>query len=194
MHPYFPFLMHSCFPKIEHICFLVTSCSNTVINQKESGLITKVELKGCFQLPQHEDAFIINDDSMLYYLIDVKLVNTSDRSIEFITYSCTSVGNIVLDNKLFRICVNRCSGNAPMLLVLRPKQEFYLPIILQTNIRDTIDRIKVGWIYIGRDNESISTSGYMPKLLTRKRINLEDVIWSEPLCLNSSGGIPFTIR
>lgn len=169
------------------------SCHWGVSKQKDTGLIVRTELRGCFELPQYDDPSIIND-SILFFLVDVKLINTSNQSIEFITYSCTSAGNIVLDNKVIRISVNRCSGNGPMLIELEPKQEFSLPVILQAHRGNSFTKIKIGWVFIDGDTKLIKSFSDISNLLIRKRERLQDVIWSEPLYLHASGGTPFELR
>ena len=169
------------------------SCSNTVTKQKVPGLIVKTELKGCYRLPQFEGSFLINGDSIIYFLVDFKIINKSEQSIEFITYSCTSVENIVVNNKSVRLLANRCSGNGPMLVELKPMQSFSLPIIIQTNIKNAFTNIIDGWIYIDKVSESIYSFHDIYKLLTKKKANLEDVIWSDSLYLDASGGKPFEV-
>jgi len=103
--------------------FSIMSCQSGVSKQKDTGIIVKAELRGCFELPQHDDPSIISD-SILFYLIDVKLTNTSNESIGFITYTCSSANNIILDNKAIRVSINRCSGNGPMPIELKPHKNY----------------------------------------------------------------------
>lgn len=177
------------------IIYLISllSCQSGVSKQKEIGIIARTELRGCFELPQHDDSSIIND-SILFFLIDVMLINTSNESIEFITYTCSSSGNIVLDNKAIRVSINRCSGNGPMPVELKPNQELSIPVILQAQKKDSFTKIRIGWVFIESDSKVIKSFSDISSLLLRKRERQEDVIWSEPLYLSASGGTPFELR
>jgi hypothetical protein len=170
------------------------SCNCVIEKQSEAGLKVKPELRGCFRLARNEDPSLVNNDSIIYFLVDIKLINMSDRLIKFVTYTCTSVGNIVLDNRQIRVCVNDCSGNGPTIIVLKPKQEFSLPVLLQTNIKNAYSKIRVGWIFLDPNSERIKSFYSISKLLTDRRENLKNVIWSDQVFLGGTGGIPYEIH
>jgi hypothetical protein len=170
------------------------SCGSEMHEQKDFGLIAKAELKGCFNLPQNLDPLVNTVDSLLFFLVDVKLINPTDHPIGFITYTCTSSGNIVVDSRAVMVCANRCSGNGPMPIELKPNQEISLPVIIQTNKVNSNMKIKLGWVYIDKDSKLIRSFSDISKLLNKKRERLEDVIWSEPIYLESSSGKPLEIR
>jgi hypothetical protein len=70
-----------------------------------------------------------------------------------------------------------------------PHQEFSLPIILQADNKN-IYNVKIGWIFL--DPKKIDPA--TPGLLGGSNLQPEDILWSELLNLDPSGGETYQIK
>lgn len=164
-------------------------CSQKV----DTLMVVNAQVRGCYNLPQNEKPIYGNSDSLLFFIVDVKVINTSNQPVSFFTYSCSIGENLILDNKLISLCASRCSGNGPIKLELKSKQTLSIPIILQVPRKISLLKAKIGWIYIDKTVENITFSDYY-KLIQNKKKILQDVIWSNIFNLDFSGGKPYDIN
>jgi hypothetical protein len=168
--------------------FFVSSVEE--INQNESNkLVLKAIYRGNYSLPT--DKFSNKSDSIYYFLIDVKLINNTNKLVEFITFSCTPIGNIVLKSNTFNICPNNCINNGYFPVKLKTGQEFSIPVILEASKKNADNCIKIGWALLTEDNTK-SVDNYLEVLLKAKT-KYENVIWSNEICLDRVGGNPIEI-
>jgi len=156
----------------------------------EPGIYFKAILRGSFNLPEI-DAYNSENDSIYYFLVEAKLINSTNSSFEFLTYTCTTVGNIVVENKNIAPCVNNCSGNSLITIKLKPKQEFSLTVILKTFKANTYENVKIGWLLL---NQNMVSHDDYRKVLEINREKLVNVIWSNPIYLDESISLPYEIR
>jgi hypothetical protein len=168
--------------------FLIPLHNNSTTSQvKEPGLIFNAVLKGTYNFPEHT-----GNDSLYYFLIEVKLTNNLDSSILFLAYDCATAGNIVVDNNNINTCYNMCAGNSLSTFKLNPSQEFSLLIILKTKREYVFSKIKLGWIWLTYEN-TISSDNYL-QVFEKSKKNLENILWSNPLQLSMSDGIPWVVK
>ncbi len=172
----------------------VLACNNLSKTGKNSSLIIKKDSSLILQVIQRAGAFNNfnnKNDSNDYFFIELNLVNNTDSIFEFITYSCSSYTNVLIDSKQVDLVYPYCSANKPKVINLMPKQIFFLPIILlrNRNIELPYDMIKFGFILprpiIGRD---------LDDQFRESRQNLENVIWSDPIGLSIMTDSPYEIR
>jgi hypothetical protein len=134
----------------------------------------------------------VSQDSLDYFLIDVNLLNNSDDSLYFLTYNNTPIGNIILDSKQFKICLNSFLNNAPIGIELKPGKEFSIPLILETHRRNANANIKIGWALL--TPKIVGKMDNYFNLIEEARTKYKNVIWSDPLYLNELGGKPIELR
>ncbi len=159
------------------------------VNQKkEADLGIKATFRGYYSFPEN----YYSKDSMYYFLIEVKLINNTCDSIEFLTNSCTPVGNVVLESKNFKIYVNNCINNRNIPITLKPGQEFSIPLLLVANKKNANCYIKIGWALLTKDNTK-SIDNYL-KVLEKAKTKYENVIWSNQIYLDKAGGQPIDIK
>ena len=127
------------------IIFAVFLKCNADNNPK--GLVFKATLKGWYYLPQNSRLDSIND-STDYFLVEVKLINIIDRPVQFLGFTCTSVGNVILDSQKVKTVVNNCVNNSLTMIELQPKQEYSLTIILEGKHEKKDISLRIGWIFI----------------------------------------------
>jgi len=128
-----------------------------------------------------------------YLHINTRLVNDSDTTVEFVAYTCMTIANIVWDKEYIEPEVFACSGNYPIVLNLKPKHEFVMPIVLKCP-HDRMkypDSLKIGIILISP--KEVNDFPDFSSLLLNCRENFKNVLWSKPLCINSPSG-PYEIR
>jgi hypothetical protein len=173
------------------LIFSVPCIEKKCHHNSEPNLEFKAELKGSYKLPQIENAFPNDNESIIYYMIEVKLINRSDSIINFITYSCSVIGNIALSSNDVKKCYNRCSGNSPMIIHLKPTQEFSMPIILQSTKSNSNSYINIGWIFL---DAKILPDIDLKQTLSNPVNMIQNIIWCNSIYLDSSGGKPFEIN
>lgn len=158
---------------------ILTNCISNNISEP----FLRITLRGVYNL--HENKLDVND-SLLYFLIDLDIINESDKSCDFITYNCASGANVVIDSKNLKVCANNCGSNSIQPIRLKQNGKFTLSIILVGNRYDTDRNFTLGWI---------TTMNYdnFKKATEEGRMDLVDVIWSKPIQLHISGGQIFTI-
>ncbi|MGA1977988.1 MAG: hypothetical protein ABSG89_09060 [Bacteroidales bacterium] len=125
-----------------------------------------------------------------YYLIDVKIINNSDSTIEFWATTCTTGATVVADTKELFNCINSCTKNGFKIIRLKPKQEFSLPVIFRSE-KEIDFKVKIGFIYLNPKN--INASAYFDELFKCRR-TLENVIWSVPIGIGLGYNQPYEIR
>jgi hypothetical protein len=127
---------------------------------------------------------------VFYYLVEIKLKNTTRSSVEFLSFSCTSEDFFVLNNDCVKTCHPNCSGNSITVINLKPKQIYTLSIILQAENEDAVCDLKIGFIYI----ETRIEPHFVYDELIKKRKNLENILWSDQIYLHPTVGIPYEIK
>jgi hypothetical protein len=163
--------------------------NNKDVNQKKgTELGIKATLRGCYSFSENYNS----TDSMYYFLIEVKLINNTYDQIEFLTHSCTPVGNLVLESENYKICVNNCRNNQNIPIKLKPGQEFSIPLLLKANKRNANCYIKIGWALLTKENTK-SIDNYL-KVLEKAKTKYENVIWSNQFYLDTAGGQPIDIK
>jgi hypothetical protein len=171
---------------IAFICFLFPFNIEKSNIKESPDLDLKAILRGRYNLCNNT-----GPDNYYYYLVEVKLINNADSSIKFLTYDCSTAGNIVVDNKYIEVCAKNCGGNSKTVITLKSKQEFSISIILKTKQGNNLSQIKIGLILLSPNRENFSN---FPRLLDSCRISLKNVLWSKPFSLSMYGGSTFEIR
>lgn len=155
---------------------------------ENQGIILKSTLRSTYEILGDKNG----NEITYYFLIEVKLVNNSNSSLEFLTQMCTTGANIVIDSKDINLFVNNCSNNSITKITLNPKQEFSVIEKFYSKEKDLPDKIKIGWIMFPTKKDFYSQNFY--EVLNMYKKSLENVIWSEPLELHYAGGKTFDIK
>lgn len=184
--------------KIEYILFIVISlifikCKNESNQTEESGIVLKTVLKGSYSLPQVENVLQYQKDSIYYFLVEIKLINKTNYSREFITHSCSAGGNVVVDNKEISICINDCSMNVTEIIKLLPDKEFSLPVILQIKKESKVvdNKIRLGFLFLNPNDIDFKKSA---DIFIQSLDKLQNIVWSAPIILSSSISQPYEIK
>jgi hypothetical protein len=164
-------------------------CINSALCQeKENELSFKAIFKGGYSNFHREN------DSNYYYLVDLLLINNTDSICDFMTYSCASLINVVIDHKEYDFLFHNCASNFAKRVLLKPKQEFILPVILFRNKHSDLsnDQLKFGFILLTSRN-TLSQEESVIQLLLRMRERHENIIWSTPITMETTSFLPFEI-
>lgn len=156
----------------------------------ESGLVLKADYRGYYNFPP---VYLSGKyDSTYYFLFDAKLINNTASLVEFLTFSCTPMHNIVLNSKNYRLCQNNCINNQFFSVKLNPGQEFSIPVIIEAKKKHLGNCFKIGWVFLTKDNTK--NVDYYFEVLKRAATKYENVIWSNEVCFDELGGHPIEIR
>jgi len=167
--------------------FLISGNCEEEKTKAKNDLTLSAVVKGIYNLPEHT-----GKDSIFYILVTVKLTNNTNSNIEFLAYSCAVGKNIVIDTKNIETCANNCGGNFLSSINLNKKQSFNLPVILKMTRENFNRQIKIGWILLTKENTGSVDNHF--SIFEKNRANLENVIWSDPVLIPSSGGQPYVIE
>jgi hypothetical protein len=115
-----------------------------------------------------------------YYNIELSLHNKTQKTCEFLTYNCTPMGNLLIDSKKYKVCAPICTGNTIMPIKLKADQTFCIKVLIQTDVQEFNDSIRVGWIYLNYDNTK-DVDDFHKKLGQAHSKNTDYVIWSKKL-------------
>ena len=163
---------------------IALSFCNIKFSIPTSSLSLNAVLKGVFDFPKVSTG-------NRYYLIELKIKNTSTTQIEFLTHSCTPGENLVFDSSNIIPVINTCVSNRLRPVILKPNQEFSVVSII-TSSSSFPEALKVGWIFLNRENTKSSDEYF--NTLFKSREKGENILWSSPLKLGDWGGEPYEIR
>jgi hypothetical protein len=127
-------------------------------------------------------------------LVEIRIINNSKNPIEFLTYSCTTGYNIVVDNKNITAYENVCSPNRIIPVLLNPRQEFIFPVLLKAKEQlPYYQPIRIGWIFLTKNNTG-SPENLMKEMIKSSKY-LKNVLWSEnPIFFDDSKSKTFEIK
>lgn len=158
-------------------------------NNNRSEIVVKATYKGEYYSCYY-DSIKCSSCRTIRYLIDVKLINNSNAPIEFWILRCSPSMNIVVDTIGITNCVNFCISDSQININLKPKQEFSIPVILETEKR--IDKeIKIGFIYL--NSKKVNYSQFHMSL-NEAIDDFENVLWSHPIKFGIRDEHPFEIK
>ena len=169
---------------------LVTCVYNSNCQNKNNALVLKTTLRGSYLFEcinhSHEGC-----DSLIYYLIDVKLINNSKKKIEFLTYYNTPISNVILTSDEFKFVGNHYINNGLFSIELNRGKEFSFPLFLVAN-RNIDKKIIIGWAYLTYEN-TVSRDNY-ENVLEKARTEYKNVIWSDSIYLDERVAKPIEVR
>lgn len=163
-----------------------TQVSRCQIKNSEIALIAVC--RGSYKLNE-TDAEITKK---YFFLIEISLENHSKKSIEFLTFNCTPINNIIIDSKSLKICPNNCIQNTYFPVKLNPGQTFSIPVILRSGLEDADNEIRIGWAYLTEENTG-NVDNYF-NVLEEAHTSFKNVIWSNELRLDTLYGHPILIK
>jgi len=176
------------------LCF---SCNNNIEKEKDPTKIVKKEEK--LFVEANLIASYINytnpRDRNLYYLVDIKLINNSNKDCDFYTLICGALVNIVTDSKQLSFLYHNCSANQASLIKLHPKQEYSVSTILVRNkyISNFNHNVRFGFI-LNKPKTGPITNHEIVTDLKSLREKMENVIWSDPVILTATNYNSYEIR
>ena len=179
------------------IILLFTILSNILSNHNmhhktlERGLVVKSTLIGYYD-PSEIPLVRSLVDSSCCFLIEVKLINYSNDTIEFITYTCLPGRMVVLDSKDFKLWLNICIDNNNFPMKLKPGQEYSFPILLVSNKSNDNRFVRIGWIYLNSQN-TLDIDDFFDQVQIA-RTNQTHVVWSNQVYLAPSSGIRSIVK
>lgn len=134
-------------------------------------------------------------DRNIYYLVDIKLINTLNKDCEFYTLTCGALVNIVTDSKQLKFLYHNCSFDQALLITLHPGQEYSVSTILLRNkyISNFNYNVRFGFI-LSKPKPGPTTNHAIVTDLKLFRENQENVIWSDPVILTATNFNSFEIR
>ena len=139
-------------------------------------------------------------DRNYYYLVEVKLSNGTNTDCEFYTLTCRSLVNIITDSQQVNFLYHNCSDDIPVLISLKPGQEFSIEVVLvrYQYLSNFNPNIRFGFVFckpktgIGKLIHSETTDLISELRLMRQK--QENIIWSEPVALTATNFNPYVIR
>lgn len=154
-------------------------------NSDDKGLIVTALLKGTY----YQETGPCKGN--VHYLVEINVMNISNEIKEFMTYDCTTAGNVVSDSKGIVNWVNLCPSNSMTEIKLKPKQIFSVPVILLSE-KEINTKVKFGFICLNRKIVASPEDFYL--IINKSREKLENVIWSEPIMIDIRYGNHYTIK
>ena len=156
---------------------------------QDSKLSIKAELKGTYHNLGNENNNTLEKNN-IYYLVNVKVINTSDSPIEFLTYSCSTASGVVTDMTDLINCVNTCLSNSITIIELKPGQEFSVPVILKPKKRIG-KMIRMGFVFLSPKKVD---ADHVFQVFNKSIETLDNVIWSDPINISLGYGQPYDIK
>jgi hypothetical protein len=176
---------------------LLFSCNNhseKIIVQPKTirngdKLILKADLKATYT------NFSNPRDRNFYYLIDLHLINNSNKECEFYTLICGSLVNIITDSRQVNFLYHNCSADLASLIKLKPGQEYSVSAILVRNkyISTFNPSVRFGFI-ISRPKAGPVTNHAIVTELKSLREKPESAIWSDPVILTATNSYTYEIK
>lgn len=168
------------------ICFSYGCNTTTNSPPKEKKLVLKAIYKGIYFIPQ--------DSTYDYCLIDIKLINNTDTTCEFVAFNSLTSYNIATDSKYVEILGNICGSNYPVPFIIKPNQTFSIPVILQTKQNSPAigKEIKFGLVLLPLSKLAKITD-FRFTIYMMKKSN-ENMIWTDPIILYPGGGDQYEIE
>jgi hypothetical protein len=173
------------------IVFFLYNVNSSCQSKDNCGLILNANVRGCYNFPYKDYSFKRND-SLDYYLLDVKLINNSDKMIEFLTNDNMPIANVILTSEDIRMVNNIFTNSSLFPVKLDPGKEFSFPLILELKNGKFDKKIKLGWAYLTYENTG-SRDNYF-KVLEKARTEYVNVIWSDSLLLDIRVTKPIEVR
>lgn len=190
---------------LARIIFLLVflSCTNhseisnvsSKIDRNENKLVLTANLKASYINYSNQR------DRNYYYLVEIKLINNTNKESEFYTLTCGTLVNIITDSKQVSFLYHNCSADLGALIKLKPKQEFSIEVILLRNkyMANFNHNIRFGFILSKPKSRPFGTNIPLTnqeiiselKLMREKQ---ENVIWSDPVVLTTTNFNPYEIR
>lgn len=164
-------------------CACVRNSTNSVKTTENKIFLEAIE-KGNYSCS--------NEDSTLYTLVEIRLVNNTDSECKFIANSCATGASFITNSEQVKICLNQCSINFPKLFILKPGQEFSIPVILQiskykSSYYDSIP-LRIGMVLIPHN---LFTGDNFHELLFKMKRNNDNILWCD---LSNVGGDPYEVK
>ena len=144
-------------------------CNNLIVEAVNRGTYTFQNKQGGHQPP-------------FYYILELSLHNKTQKTCEFLTFNCTPMGNMLIDSKKYKVCAPICPGNTIMPIKLKSDQKFCIKVIIQTDVEELYDSIRVGWIYLNYENTK-DVDDFHEKLGQAHLKSTDYVIWSKKVNL-----------
>jgi hypothetical protein len=124
-------------------------------------------------------------DKKCYFIVETQLTNNSDKVLEFVITSCSTVINMVSDSKQIDFLLPRCAGHYHIIIKLKPKQIYSTSFIVYTHLDEDL-KVKFGFILI------------TPKMFQESHFNTlyekqRKIIWSNPITLDEFSTHDFKI-
>jgi hypothetical protein len=179
------------------ILLLCFSCSDNsekiedhpAIAKKEDKLVLKANLVASFSNYSNPR------DRNYYYLVDVKLINNTNKESEFYTLICGSLVNIITDSKQVSFLYHNCSVDLAALIKLHPKQEYSVHLILVRNKYNNNfnHNVRFGFI-LSKPKTGPITNHAIVSDLKSMREKQENAIWSDPVILTATNSNSYEIK
>lgn len=133
-------------------------------------------------------------DRNYYYLVDIKLINNTNKECEFYTLICGSLVNIITDSDQVSFLYHNCSADLAATIELHPKQEYSVSAILvQSRNSNFNPGVKFGFI-ICKPRPGPVTNHDIVSKLKEMREKQENAIWSDPVILTTTNSYTYKIK
>lgn len=175
------------------LCFSCNDNSEKIkdpkIARKEDKLVVKANLVASYSNYSNPR------DRNYYYLVDVKLINNTNKECEFYTLICGSLVNIITDSGQLSFLYHNCSSDLAALIKLHPKQEYSVAVILVRNkyIKEFNHNVRFGFI-ISKPKTGPITNHAIVSDLKSMREKQENAIWSAPVILTATNSNSYEIK
>lgn len=163
--------------------------SQAKIPREEENLVLKADLIASYT------NFSNQRDRNYYHLVDVKLINNTNKECEFYTLICGSLVNIVTDSKQVSFLYHNCTTDLAATIKLQPHQEYSVnAILVRSKYMSAFNpRVRFGFI-ICKPQKGPVTNHEIVTELKAMREKQENVIWSSPVTLTATNSNSYEIR
>lgn len=158
--------------------FLIFLTYNVQSQEIKKTIVLEATIQGIYNFPISHNAH----KPPYYYLLGLNITNNSDEIVDFLTFTCTPMNNVITDSKEYKICSPICPGNSIVPITLKPEQKFSISILLETYLVNLYDSIKIGWIYLNYENTKDGDDFFMK--LDQAHVNHCNVIWSKEISID----------
>lgn len=161
----------------------------TKIPRRDENLVVKADLIASYT------NFSNPRDRNYYHLVDVKLINYTNKECEFYTLICGSLVNIVTDSRQVSFLYHNCTADLAATIKLHPQQEYSVnAILVRSKYNSAFNaRVRFGFI-ICKPKPGPLTNHEIVTNLKAMREKQENVIWSEPVTLTATNSNSYEIR
>jgi len=132
------------------IIFLLLSILSTITKASErikERIVVEITMLGHYAIANNE-----------FFLLELRVINSSDSSLNFWAYNCAYLFNLTINSKDFELVGNVCDSNYPQLNVIEPKHSVSYPIVLTKKYKKSNNNaFRLGFVFVNQEQHSFGS-------------------------------------